>query len=769
MPWLNPVETQVPAPLQEAVGGHPLVAQTLVRRGLADPSAALAFLDPRRYAPAPPEDFPGMQQACKRIEHALKDRERISVWGDFDVDGQTSTALLVEVLRSLGGEPGYHIPVRARESHGINIPNLKLILEKGADLLITCDTGITAHDALAYAQERGLDVIVTDHHALGESLPPALAHITPRLLPPGHPLGTLPGVGAAYKLAEALLTRADRADEAKGLLDLVALGIVADLAVQTGDARYLLQRGLETLRHTERPGLHAIMELAEVDPGWLSEEHIAFAIAPRLNALGRLDDANPAVELLTTHNPQRARALAQQLEGLNARRQLLTRQVLQSALKQIERDPALLDPPVLVLSNPEWPAGVIGITASELVERYQRPVLLLASPKEAPARGSARSVDGIDITACIATQRELLLSFGGHPMAAGLALDPANLPAFRRGLARAVSKMLKSGGVPPEASLILDGDIRLDELSLDLVADFERLAPFGAGNPPLIFAVRDLSLASAQEIGREREHLLLTVEDRAGLTQKALWWGGAAWPRPEGRFDLACKIRSTDFRGQRDLQVEWVDFRPLTEPAVEITTPRREIIDHRGAVHPRTLLEELRSQGEVCIWAEGEARARLDGMERGALVPAQVMAIWTAPAGRAELLSALAAVHPQVVALFGLEPETTDPQAFLARLTGLVKFVLNKETKGSEVDLTRLAGATAQRENAVRCGLEWLAASGHIRLEEAPGGALFLHLGSGQPTTDPGPSLTCLKSILEETAAYRRHFRGADPGSLGLT
>ena len=411
--WIDPPETPVPAELQEAVGGHPLVAQVLARRGFSRPEAALAFLDPYRYSPAPPEDLPGMDAACRRIQHALETGQRIWVWGDFDVDGQTSTALLVSVLRELGAAPGFHIPVRARESHGVNIPNLASILDEGADLLITCDTGITAHEALAYAQEHKLDVIVTDHHTLGETLPPALAVINPHLLPDGHPLGPLPGVGVAYKFAEALLNRAGRADEAANLLDLAALGIVADVAQQTGDARYLLQRGLEVLRRAKRPGLQAIMELADVNPAWVSEEHIGFAIAPRLNALGRLDDANPAVELLTTNDVQRARILALNLENLNARRQLLTSQVLDSAVKQLERDPDLLDAPALILAHPDWPAGVIGIAASALVERYNRPVILLASPAGQMARGSARSIEGVDITACITAQRELLHSSAG--------------------------------------------------------------------------------------------------------------------------------------------------------------------------------------------------------------------------------------------------------------------------------------------------------------------------------------------------------------------
>ena len=313
--------------------------------------------------------------------------------------------------------------------------------------MVTCDTGISSHEPLRLARTRGVDVIVTDHHDLPESLPEAYAIVNPKLLPGGHPLSGLPGVGVAYKLAELLYERAGHAGETEGFLDLVALGIVADLALQSADTRYLLQRGLPVLRQARRVGLQVMMEISGLQPAYLTEEHIGFVLGPRLNALGRLDDANPAVELLTTPETGRARVIATHLEGLNARRRLLTDQVLKGALAQIEKDRTLLEQAVLVLAHPDWPAGVIGIVASELAERYNRPTILLAAPPGQPARGSARSIDGVNITAAIAAQKDLLLGFGGHPMAAGLSLDPAHLTAFRRGISRYVERAL--GGAAP--------------------------------------------------------------------------------------------------------------------------------------------------------------------------------------------------------------------------------------------------------------------------------------------------------------------------------
>ena len=391
--WLEPSPISVPDMLAAAAGGHPLVAQTLARRGILDPHQAQAFLDPNSYQPAVPNEFPGMQRAVKRLLQAIQRGERICVWGDFDVDGQTATTLLVATLGELGADVTYHIPVRAAESHGVNIPNLEIAIQGGAQLVLTCDTGITSHQAAEYARGRGVEMIITDHHELpasGEPLPVAQAVITPRMLPAGHPLGSLPGVGVAYMLAQAIYRQFNREADCEQHLDLAALGIVADLALLTGDTRYLLQRGLAVLRRAQRPGLQAILELADLNPAGLSEEHIGFILAPRMNAIGRLGDANSVVELLTTLDIDRARLLALDLETLNARRKLLTDQVYQGALAQIEIDPSLAEMGALVLAHRSWPAGVLGIVASRLVERFHKPAVCW-SPRQASWRAVRRA------------------------------------------------------------------------------------------------------------------------------------------------------------------------------------------------------------------------------------------------------------------------------------------------------------------------------------------------------------------------------------------
>ena len=755
--WLEPQEIAVPASLQAEVGGHPLVGQALARRGLTGAAAARAFLDPDAYTPSSPFELPGMGAAVERLQGAIRQREAICVWGDFDVDGQTATAALVSALRRLGGLVSYHIPIRSSESHGVNLPMLEQVIDAGAQVLLTCDTGITSQAEVEYARSRGVDVVITDHHDPPPSpLPRAAAVVNPKLLPPEHPLATLPGVGVAYKLAEALGAQ----DE---LLDLVALGIVADIATLRGEARYLLQRGLALLREARRPGLRAIMEYAELQAAWLTEDHIGYEIAPRLNALGRLADANPAVELLTTGDMNRARALALELEGLNARRRLLTSQVFQGALAQIEADPALLEHAALVLAHPAWPAGVIGIVAGQLAERYRRPAILISTPGGELGRGSARSVEGVDIHAAIASQAELLASFGGHPMAAGLSIEAGRIPEFRRLVSRAIESML--GAVPPIPTLTIDGYQPLADLSLELVADLERLAPFGAGNPPLTLACRNLKLSNVATIGRGQEHYLLSLEDEDGGAFRAVWWQGAGWPLPEGTFDLAYLARSSTYRGGRDVQIEWLDARAQAEGLPELVSqpPPIEIVDYRGQAHPLPILRQLQAEGEVQVWREAEAGAKLDGHDRYELLPSETLAIWTAPPGPAELRAALEQVSPQKVYLFGLPPEAEGMQAFLQRLSGLVKYAL--KARQGRVRLGELAAATGQREISVRIGLAWLEARGHIILT-ASGDEMVISVGEGTSSDQLAERTAQLKALLEETAAYRSFFSRADKESL---
>ena len=749
----------VPDDLRDRVGGHPLVAEALVRRGFSDVPSALAFLDPAHYSPAPATDLPNIVAAAERLERAIEHGETVCVWGDFDVDGQTSTTLLVSSLRDLGADVIFHIPVREKESHGVNIKWLDEMIDAGAGLVLTCDTGVTAIEPVEHARRRGVDVVITDHHDLPDVLPEATAIVNPKMLPQSHPLGQLPAVGCAYKLAELMYDRAGRASEVEQYLDLVALGIVADVAEQTGDTRYLLQRGLDVLRNTPRVGLLALMADAELDPSRVSEEHIGFVIAPRLNSLGRLANAQTAVEFLTTADQSRARILAKELDGLNTRRKLLVQQVIEAVEGKLEREPALLRSAALVVDSPSWPAGVLGIVAGRLAERYGKPAVLIVTPPDGLSHGSARSVPGCNITEAFAAHSNMLIRFGGHPMAAGLTLKPERIPEFREALSETVASMI--GGVQAQPSVAIDGYVSLSEVSLDLVEQLERISPFGSGNPPLTLACRGLTVVDDAVLGAGGEHRRIVVQDEAGDHRRVLWWGGANSELPAGRFDLAVVLRASNYRGQRDVQVEWVAARPLEHPTAVLRPPQRsvQVIDCRNIEDQDSELEKLLNDSAVQVWSETTGEQPINGLRRHELQQCSHLAIWTAPPGPVELRKALECTGAGTVYLFGVDPNIDSAKQFLSLLAGLVKSVLSK--RDGTVSVTELAAATAQREITARAGIDWLVARGYLIVVEEHGGDLHLASGGQRSIQRMESAETRLRELLEETSTYRRHFRRA--------
>ena len=546
---------------------------------------------------------------------------------------------------------------------------------------------------------------------------------------------------------------------------------MADLAPQCPEVRYLLQRGLEKLRHPQRLGLQVLMENVGIDPAGITEEHIGYEIGPRLNALGRLDDANQAVAFLTSQDSSVVKPIANHLEGLNAHRKLITSQVFEAAQAQIAADPSLLQDSALVLSHPAWPGGVIGIVASRLVERYSRPALLISAPPEGLARGSARSIPGVDISAAIAAQEEMLEGFGGHPMAAGFALQAERIPDFRQGISETVQEMLRQVSYQP--TLQIDAYLSLEALSLDLVADLERLAPFGPGNPNLVFAGRDLQYKGARQLGKSGEHLLVRLEDSNGLDFKAVWWGGGIEPLPEwmvsgAAFNLAYSARSKNYRGKQEVQVEWLEARPLEgESIAVIPAPRAiEVVDHRESPAPLMELKQLFAETEnLVIWAEAQAIWELSDQgirssHRYDLGETYEMAIWTIPPGWQELNRALESVAPQVVHLFGADPGMDQVKQLIERLLGLAKYAL-RETRG-RVSIASLAAATAQRGTVVEAGLGWLAARGYLGVVYESGGKVCLTEGDGEKGADFESRQARLRSLLEETAAFRRYYASAD-------
>jgi single-stranded-DNA-specific exonuclease len=755
--WLEPPDLTIPAGLRKAVGGHPLVTEILARRGITDVETARAFLDPAHYTPSPPTDIPDLALTAELLIDSIRRGQRILVWGDFDVDGQTSTALLYDALCNLGARVSYHVPHRLKHGHGVQVDVLmNLLREDGIRVILTCDTGVDAHEAVDAAKVNGLTMLITDHHALPDTLPDAPV-VNPQRLPQGHPLRDLPGVGVAYMLVQRLYALAGRKGEEQQFLDLVALGIVSDVATQRLDTRYLLQLGIESLRNPQRVGLQALMTAAQVDPENLSTDTIGFQVGPRLNALGRLADASLAVELLTTHDVATAQQIANQLEGLNDRRKQIENQIYAAALDAVTADSSLLGFEGLVLAGPNWHTGVIGIVASRLVEQYGKPTVMLALDNGKAARGSARSVPGVDIGACIAAQSDLLIRHGGHPGAAGLSLDPALIPQFRRRLSNTISET-RDPNVRPGRQI--DAELALGDLSMELAEELNRLAPFGQGNPPIHLLTRGVKQVSCQEFGVNNRHRRVFVEDEAGTSYPVTWWRGSEHATPPSAFDLLYIPRINDYKGRHSLQLEWVDHR-LTPGSEAEGAGGIEVVDLRGEADPLGALDGA----DVVVWAEA-----LSTHEELPFDPAQVgtrfdigrgddLLIWTAPPGPDELTQVLDRTGAQRVYIAARHEPNNGLEAFLRRLGGLVNYALREY--GGEVEILRLAGATAQREFTMRQGLAWMAAKGEIRLEWLDGGRVRLVRGGSPDHETLGPIWDDLQALIAEAAAFRAYFRSS--------
>ena len=755
--WIFPDLIDIPGYFRSQIGGYSIVSQTLLRRGLTSLEAAQAYLNPELYAPAPPEQLPGAQKAAKRLQAAISDREAILVWGDFDVDGQTSTSLLVSALRELGGEVYFYIPNRAQESHGITLASLKTIIDKyQPTLLVTCDTGIDAFESIGFAQSSGVDVIITDHHQLPEVLPPAYAVVNPNVLSEQHPLFSLPGVGVAYKVIEELFSYENL--PVNHFLDLVALGIVADVANISGDTRYLLQRGLPILSRTSRLGLKQLFTNANLAPESITEDQISFVIAPRLNALGRLSDANSCVDFFTTTDLLLAAELAKRLDDLNSQRQQLTETIFKDAIQLLDSNPEIYeDFPVIVLNGPSsWNPGVIGIVASRLVEQFHQPVIMLSQDGD-QARGSARSIQGVSISDLITSTSELLTRYGGHPMAAGLSLPRENISQLRRNLAQSYRSQV--GDDPLVQQVIIDEILPLQSISPDYIKEFQRLAPFGAGNPNLLFATRGISVYSDKTIGKNLNHRKLIVKDGPGTSSEILWWNSADLDIPTGSLDIAYSLGISSYKGQEQTQITLKHIRQSSEIPLIIKNTKPTIIDHRNLSNPLYMLNKLSGEyPELQIWAEFNKPENTISQPRLELTEAPQLLVWTPPPSLGILKNVLEHVSPSKIFLFAVALPDQNNRAILELILGMLRH-LQDSGKGYDPEL--FAQSIAQTSALVQTGIDWFHNHGDYDLSMLRSDNKIIP-GSGNPTERFDNINDKFNLLLDEIFSYRSFFKSAD-------
>ena len=572
---VRPHDAAVVAALERAAGVPSIVAALLAGRGVTRPGDVKAFLSGNLTDLRDPETLPGVPEAADRILAAVRAGRQIVVYGDYDADGMTATAILVGCLEALDATPRWYVPNRFEEGYGLNAEALEKLAAEGASLVVTVDCGIASVAEAVRAKQLGLELIVTDHHSFADTLPEAAVLVHPRLPGTAYPFGELCGAGVAFKLAWAIATRASGSKQVTPRLremllrgvGLATLGTVADVVPLVDENRIIVRRGLECLRQRGGPGLAKLLELASLhEKRTLESEDVAFRLAPRLNAAGRFGEAAKGIELLTTADVARAESLATYIHELNTRRETEERSILLAATKQALEQ---FDPEAdaaLVLADRGWNAGIVGIVAGRLAERFHRPVVVIAqgTHEGLVASGSVRSVPGFDVHAALLPCRGLLVTCGGHAAAAGLRVEENRIAEFREAfLAEVAARM------PAElrrAQLALDGETTLTGLSLHAVEQLEQLAPFGQGNRrPILCASRVALVEPPRAFGGGGRHLSMRLVQHSTKI-RGVAFGGADWlphlPPPGQPFHIAFKPKINEFQGRRTAELELVDWRP---------------------------------------------------------------------------------------------------------------------------------------------------------------------------------------------------------------
>lgn len=539
-----------------------LVVSVLYNRGARTPSQIEAFLRGGEE-PYNPFRLKDIDKAVTRIRKAIKGRERIAVYGDFDVDGLAATAILLETIRALGGDVIPYIPDRLYEGYGLNKPALRSLARKGIGLVITADCGIRSVEEARYARQLGLDLIITDHHSIGPEIPPALAVINPKRVDCPYPFKDLAGAGVAFKLSQALLLAnrqvpiSSLSEREPEFYDLVALGTVADVVPLTGENRTLAVRGLRSLNSPTRPGLRALMQVAGISPGEIDSYAISFILGPRLNAPGRLTTAMLSLELLMSREEARALELAKELDRWNRQRQKLMNEQLEKARSRALE--ALEKGLVIMVGDESFAPGVVGLVASKLAEEFYRPAIVMELSPER-SRGSARSIPEFDITAALDQCADLLLKYGGHAAAAGLTLETRNLPALKARLEEIARENLKGMELIP--TLNIDAETSLDQITPVLCRYISRLEPFGYANPEPLFLTRRVRVREYRLVGEESRHLRLNL---SWASQNWVAIGFKMGPRAgEIRefMDIVYTPKLSRWGNQEGVELHLKDFRP---------------------------------------------------------------------------------------------------------------------------------------------------------------------------------------------------------------
>lgn len=551
----------------------PLTERLLSQRGVTSDEEAKRFLSPDLNNLHDPFLLKGMKEATFRVKQAIENQEQILIFGDYDADGVSSTAVMVEALTQLGANVTYYIPNRFTEGYGPNETAFREAYESGITLIITVDTGIAANNEAKLAKELGIDLIITDHHEAQDVLPDTFATIHPKLSP-DYPFNDLAGVGVAFKFAHALL-----GDLPTSLLDFVVIGTIADLVPLVDENRILAYHGLKALTHTKRDGLKALKEVCGIE-GTVTEEDIGFSIGPRINAVGRLQAAYPAVELMLTDLPEEALELATMIQRLNEERQKIVSDIAKEAEKMIEQN-NFDQESVLILAKEGWNPGVLGIVASRLVNKYDKPAIVLSIDEDkGEAKGSARSIDAFDLFLNCMEVRDLFINFGGHSQAAGMTLTLQNISILRKALNKRANEQLTQDDF--RQVLTIDSILDIKSLSIEVIEEINKLAPFGMSNPKPLFQLENHVPSDIRQIGSKLNHLKLLFKEESKELDAIGFGLGEHYSSlsPHAKMSVVGELSINEWNGRRKMQIMMKD----------IKVDEWQLFDYRGSNHLEKLL-----------------------------------------------------------------------------------------------------------------------------------------------------------------------------------
>ena len=769
--WVYPQHNDIKEELFDEIkkaAGSEIIAKLLINRGITTPEEARAFLDFNSTEISSPFVFPDMEKTVERIDKAIKNNEHIVVFGDFDADGVTSTALLYKTLKLLEANVSYYLPDRQDEGHGLNRACVcKLISSRKAKLIITVDCGISNFNEVKLAASLGTDIIITDHHEPQEEIPAAFTIINPKMLeetPETKSLKYLAGVGVAYKLALALLKFYGKEHLHDEVFYFVPLGTVGDVVPLLGENRVFVHQGINLISQKRPPSIGKILEISGYKTKQkISAGTIAFGIVPKINAVGRLSDASPIIDFLLNENEEELDSYARELSENNKRRQDLCESIFSEAEKKIKQEIDLEKNKAIILAQKDWHPGIIGIVASRLVETHYRPVFLISIDEEKnEARGSARSIESLNLFNTLSEHAEMFIQFGGHALAAGFCFDLAkmSIQGFKEKITSSIDRNLDIDKLKPE--LKIDVDLEPEDLTESLVKEIERLEPFGEANPAPVFSISNLTLLEIKKMGSKKNHLKLFLTNEEGLKFEAVWWNKEnIHVEAMEKVNIAFVPSLNDFNGKTTVQLVIKDLKPASDKEPEFDEGEEETffesefkeiteildesetlsqpetsaaqdnsgvkwVDHRNSTgFKKDFITYMKSLcGNIAIFAESERSLNALGQDtvlkefsinRTNLQETDCLVIMDLPGDEKTFLDMLGKTRAKEVHLIGLMPEI-NPVETVKKFSGMLKYAF--KNKNGQINIESIASFLSISSESVLACTELLDGAGVINVLE---------------------------------------------------